>query len=332
MKTFLLLAMVAVLVGCTTDFEIEAAWKDIPVVYGFLSTQDTAHYIRVEKAFLEPGGNALNLAQVADSLYYGPEVLVMLEKVATGERFMLERVDGNKEGYIRQPGPFANSPNILYKIKKEKINLATEDLIRLLIERGNGLPPVSAETKVIGSLNLLDNLPREPINLGSYNADLRIGWEVSTAAQLFDLRFKVHFRESRPDNPALFDDKTIEFVVDRSIERTDDNIRVNHFLRAGDFFQFLGSNLPVLDAGVRFFDGLDIQLVAAGEEFLELTRIGQANLGITSANEIPIYTNLSEGRGIFSSKASAIRENLPLGPVSLDSLRNGIYTAKLNFQ
>lgn len=317
---------------CTTDFEVEADWKDIPIVYGFLSTQDTAHYLRIEKAYLEPGGNALEVAQIADSIYYGPEVEVMLEKIATGELFVLERVDGNLEGYVRESGVFANQPNILYKIKKEDINLKTADEVRLTIDRGVGKELVTAETAVIGDLSLVETLPRDPITLGGYNAELRIGWEVSTLAQLFDLRFVIHYLESRPDNPAVFEPKTLEFILDKSIEREDESNRVSYFLRSGDFFQFLSSNLTVLDAGVRFFQGIDIGLVAAGEEFLELTKIGQANLGITSANEVPVYSNLSEGRGIFSSTARALRENIPLGPVSLDSLRNGIFTRDLGFQ
>jgi len=317
---------------CTTDFEVEADWKDIPIVYGFLSTQDTAHYLRIEKAYLEPGGNALTIAQIADSIYYGPEVQVMLEKIATGELFVLERVDGNLEGYVRESGVFAHQPNILYKIKKEDINLKTADEVRLTIDRGAGKELVTAETVVIGDLRLIETLPREPITLGGYNSELRIGWEVSTFAQLFDLRFVIHYLESRPDDPAVFDPKTLEFVLDKSIEREDESNRVSYFLRSGDFFQYLSANLTVLNSGVRFFQGIDIGLVAAGEEFLELSKIGQANLGITSANEVPIYTNLSEGRGIFSSKATALRENLSLGPVSLDSLRNGIFTRDLGFQ
>lgn len=324
--------MMLFFLSCSTDFDIEAEWKDIPIVYGFLSTQDTAHYIRVEKAFLEPGGNALEIAQIADSLYYDPSVTIALEKISTGERFLMDRVDGNLEGYTRTNGPFAAAPNILYKITKSDINLKSEDEVRLVIERGDNLEPVTAETTVIGDLELLENLPRDPINFGAYNTELRIGWEVSPAARLFDLRFLLHYRESDPNQASNLLPKTLEFVLSRSIERENESIRVSYFLRSGDFFQFLGSALPVLSAGFRVFDGIDIQVVGAGEEFLELTKIGQANLGITSANEVPIYTNLSEGRGIFSSKATSIRAGLSLGPVSLDSLQNGVFTRDLGFQ
>ena len=54
--------------ACETDFQLEGEWKDIPVVYAFLTQQDTASSVRVERAFLEPGGNARDIAQIPDSI------------------------------------------------------------------------------------------------------------------------------------------------------------------------------------------------------------------------------------------------------------------------
>nr|HQU58973.1 hypothetical protein [Saprospiraceae bacterium] len=77
----LLFSATLIIGACSTDFELEAAWKDIPVVYSFISVQDTAHYVRIEKAFLEPGGNAIEIAKIADSIYYS-NISVELEKLA----------------------------------------------------------------------------------------------------------------------------------------------------------------------------------------------------------------------------------------------------------
>ncbi|MBK8555265.1 MAG: hypothetical protein IPL65_05590 [Lewinellaceae bacterium] len=66
---------------CSNDFEITAPWKSYPVVYAFLSAQDTAHYVRIEKAFLSPDKSALAVAQIADSLYYPVDAInVYLQK------------------------------------------------------------------------------------------------------------------------------------------------------------------------------------------------------------------------------------------------------------
>jgi hypothetical protein len=72
--SFVVLPLFIFCAACSTDFELEAEWRDIPIVYGLLSFTDTAHYVRVEKAFLPEGGDARDVAQIADSLYYGDNV------------------------------------------------------------------------------------------------------------------------------------------------------------------------------------------------------------------------------------------------------------------
>ena len=74
--TILLLVLVMGWSACSTEVNLEAEWKDIPIVYGFLNIQDTAHYVRVQKAFLEPGGDALEIAQNSDSIYYDEVTVV----------------------------------------------------------------------------------------------------------------------------------------------------------------------------------------------------------------------------------------------------------------
>ena len=83
---------------------------------------------------------------------------------------------------------------------------------------------------------------------------------------------------------------------------------------------------------VRFFDGFDIYVTGAGEELLEFVRVSQANTGITSAQSIPTYTNVSDGLGIFTSRSQVLRSGLQLNSIALDSLREGIFTRDLNFQ
>ena len=320
--------------SCTTDFELEAPWKDIPVVYGFLNAQDSAHYIRVEKAFLEPGGNANAIAQNVDSLYYDPStVTVQLQKVNTGQRFTLQRVDGNLEGYVRQSGPFANAPNYLYKIKSSAINLTAEQRIRLLINRGNGLPAVTAETTVLGPLSPRPTAPGNPLNL-DYTRQLVFVWDVPPSAALFDLRMRIHYREIDPALPGGSANRTLEWEIQKDLEKSDLNAGFIRYddLKGEDFYRFVGAALEANPNKQRVFQSIDLIYTAAGTELADLIRVEQANTGITSSQAIPVYTNLSEGRGVFSSRTGASRTGLTLNAPSLDSLRNGVYTRALNFQ
>src|SRR5688572_25735004 len=114
MKFFIgILAAIIVFASCDNELIVTDEWKDIPVVWGLLNESDTAHYIRVEKAFLDPTTSALDIARIPDSLYYD-NALVSLRRISTGQIFPLERVNGDLEGYPREGGVFAETPNYLY--------------------------------------------------------------------------------------------------------------------------------------------------------------------------------------------------------------------------
>jgi len=313
--------------SCTTDFELAAPWRDVPVVYGFLSLQDTAHYIRVEKVFLEPDGDARQIAEIADSIYYGPEVRVFLEKINSGQRFELDRVNGSVEGYPRASGPFAEQPNILYKIRAEDLNLQPGRPIRLIIDRGAQAAEVRAETVVLDEITIRESNPPSPVNMG-YERNINFVFNVGEAAQLFDLRLRIHIQEQRSGISELI---TKEWGLVDDLQRSSSEGRVSVGITGEAFYRFLRDVLEP-EAGLRRdLLGFDVVITAGGSEFVEVLRLQEANAGLTSAQDIPQYSNISEGLGIFTSRSMAIREDLQITASSLDSLREGIYTRDLGF-
>ncbi len=337
MKTTRILAFVALgflLSGCNNDLELTAPWKDIPVVYGLINHQDTAHYIRVEKAFLDPETDAFTLAQIADSLYYD-QAVVKLHDVKTGETWTLERVDGNLEGYVRQPGIFAQAPNYLYKIRGDVIDLQGGEELEFILERGDDSEPVTATTFVLEDMHFATGLPGDKLSF-RYTSDTRVAWVPGPHAWVFDLLMYIHYRETDPDNPGNVLDKTVVWKVRKGIEReVSGGQPVSSVLvefPGIEFYQFMANNIEANDAVVRTFKSIDLEVVGAGAEFKELLDISQANVGITGSQELPSYTNLSEGVGIFSSRIVLRKDGIVLTPESRDSLAQGIYTRKLNFQ
>ena len=133
-------------------------WKSIPVVYGLINAQDTAHYIRVEKAFLDPNVSGPELARIPDSLYYD-NIQVQIERTGSSEdTYTLNRVDGNLEGFVREDGLFAKSPNYLYKLKLSAgQKLQGDDVIKLILQIGEN-QEVTGETIVTGEYELVLSL------------------------------------------------------------------------------------------------------------------------------------------------------------------------------
>jgi hypothetical protein len=106
--------------GCNDKFNTAAPYKNIAIVYSYLEMTDTAHYVRIEKAFSDQQKSSFSMAQVADSNFFG-RLNVRVERLSypvSGkwhDTIHLNLVDLSKEGYPKQQGLFFNAPNLAYK-------------------------------------------------------------------------------------------------------------------------------------------------------------------------------------------------------------------------
>ena len=81
MKKMYLLLIIIIIIGCDTDFDVNADWKETTVVYGLLDASLDTQYIRINKGYL---GNmsAIDMAQYSDSIHFDPDYLeVKLHKL-----------------------------------------------------------------------------------------------------------------------------------------------------------------------------------------------------------------------------------------------------------
>ncbi|KAA3637289.1 MAG: hypothetical protein DWQ02_07010, partial [Bacteroidetes bacterium] len=266
---------------------------------------------------------------IADSLYYD-NATVQLKNLETGAVFDLVKVDGNLEGYQRDEGVFAASPNYLYKIKAEDINLQGGESMQLVVNSGSDEDLVTADAKIIEPIVPSENLPNQELALDDYDRTITTRWDHGEDTKIFDLRWVIRYKESVPGT-SDFVDKSVEWVLDRRLINDDERTKSTFRFDAGEFFQFLSETIEEDPNVVRKNLRIDISIVGGGQEFQEYLTIADANLGITSSNQIPVYTNLSRGYGIFTSRGTALREGLFLTPTALDTLETGMYTKLLNF-
>ena len=323
MKHILLLLVSSILIfsACENDFELTEGKVDIPIVYGILSPLDTAHYIRLERAFSDPDKSPFDIAQIPDSLYY-TNADVRLYRSRGRLEFQLSKVDGNLEGYVRQEGAFAQSPNILYKIRQNQINLQPRDTIELRIRLDDG-KLVTAKTLIVEPA-----FPQSPNNSTAslnfeYNINNNYTFNPGQYSAVYSVIMHIRVIELLPDGT----NRTV--VLPWTIARNTETRRIQVLGR--DFYQFMSNSLPADPQIRRFFQGIDFEIVSGTQEVLDYLNVVQANLGITSSGEIPVYTNLSDGFGIFASRASTFVRNIAISPITQDSLRRGIITRDLNF-
>ena len=97
--------------GCEKEFDVNAEWKEITIVYGILDVADSVHYIKVNKAFLNEATSALDLAKISDSNYY-KNINVWLETGGNRTKLIRTHIADKEEGI------FGTDSNIVYATPK----------------------------------------------------------------------------------------------------------------------------------------------------------------------------------------------------------------------
>ncbi|MFK7980260.1 MAG: hypothetical protein AB8G86_09790 [Saprospiraceae bacterium] len=317
--------------SCSNEFELNAPAKEIPIVYGVLSRSDDTHYIRVEKAFIDENTSALELAQDPDALYF-EEVQVELVRENNGEAFLLDRVDASQLGLAREGGIFATTPNILYKIEAEELNLQEAETYRLNIRRAADNVLTTAITPIVGDVRLNRPIPgdqKPPLRVVA-DDELTIVWAADETAKLFDVTMIINYEELNPNDANSVVLKSLAWSLAKSVKSIDGPNRVEP--EGIEFYQFLNGNITVDPALQRVLKHIDLRIDAGGEELFNYINVGQANTGITSAQVIPNYTNLSSGLGIFASRNTLIESGFVLDAQTKQELRDNDLTKDLNFR
>jgi len=330
MNRILIIILLTILYSCSNDLVLTGEYQDIPIVYGLLSPVDTAQYIRVERAFIDPEVSAIEIAQNPDSIYY-ENATVKLIREADGTEYLLERVDGALEGYPREDGAFATNPNYLYKIRSSEMPLIGGEKIQINISRGDNFSDVTATTTLIdpplitqpSGVSILSIVPDKVI---------RFSWLTNETTFIYDLQ--LHFRYLEKDLAvpnSTFEERTVVWDVRTGIPNPQSGAVVELEIGGEEFYSFLSGNITPGENFDRRPLNADVIVLIGGEELASFQAVAGANLGITSSQDIPIFTNLSEGRGIFSSRSMQSRLELELSPPMLDSLRMSPTVEGLNF-
>lgn len=319
---FSLLFLSLVLSSCSNDFDLFTEREVIPVVYGLLSRADNTQYIRLERAFLDENRSAFLVAGEPDSVYFDNARVILIDPVSN-EEFELERVNVSDQGVIRDEGFFPVDPNYLYAISSDVINLRSGQVYRLEVIDGEEVIARS-DARVIPDLIIRAPQSGQLLNYqGTFQRAIR--WDVTPGVEFYNLRFFIRYDERQIENGGDFVPKEVVWNVAR---RTQNNI---FRIRGNEFLEFLGNAIEENPNVVRRFRAIDIRLDAGGEELFNYVNVGLANTGITASQEIPIYTNIEGGLGIFSSVNHLTVPDFILHPEALDSLIGGRFTDKLNF-
>lgn len=292
LKLIALLAVIIFFNSCKNDLDLNAPYKEIAVVYGFLDQSEPVQVFRIERAFQNASGTTvLEGAQKADSLYFDT-LYVTVKNVNTNMVYTCNSVDtiGKDSGYFGTSKskhyvtkiPSSNDPNHtwelnIYNPKSGKSYSASTKLVQ----------PATIEPRIV-YLSLLTN---------NYFA---FRFKPGQNSVLHDLIIRFNYTEAPISNPMSIKKKFVDFIVRKNAEFANNTSINNIPVQSVAFINQLKANIVRDDALQRKITGIEFQAYGGGNDFKVLLDLSKPNTSIVQKQ--PVYTNISDGLGIFTSR------------------------------
>lgn len=324
--TVVLLVSFAAFWSCNNELDVTDTWKEVPVLYGLLSPEDTVHIIKVTKAFLGDG-NALYMAQIPDSSYYGDEMVATLVEIAPEGWYTNTWVFDTMWVHNKQTGVFFGGDQMLYRVHAT-LNPTCRYMVTLKNNKSGLL--ASATTSLVEPISILK--PRGGLKYFSFTSTAETQAEIaeSNNGRVYQLVIRFNYKEVN-FNTLDTVSKYVDWVFPNkkvSSLSTNSTEKIIYSFPGTGFYTNINAKVKE-DQDVKRIPGLvDFIAFSGGDELS--TYIDITSPINTIVQDRPDYTNVTNGRGIFSSRTSKTH-TVELTTQSIDSLVNGIKTFHLGF-
>lgn len=321
LRLILIVMAAGLMAGCETAIDINTENQDVPIVYCVLNSADSFQYVRIQKTYLIEQA-ALNNPPVQDSTQFTGEIVVSMERWSDGKVMETIRFAPTNE-IPKDSGFFPYEKNILYKAKA---NILADQIYRLYIYLGSKEKVLYAEASSLGKLTVIDPMPLMQRKISLYSGtNYTCRWQPVDNAGVYQVVIRFTFKETIGGDTKI---KHIDWPQAYASPGSDSEYLSND-ISGSRFMHILHENLSS-DAGtVREAVSINFQVVSGSQEmkyYIESTAPSEGAL-----MEKPVYSNITNGIGLFCSVARIDLNGLLLSPVTIDSIAYGQFTKTLGF-
>ena len=306
-----------VLNSCNEKIELIGDFVETAVVYGLLDQADSLHYIKINRAFIGPG-NALEIAQIADSSYFTNVEATISEYLngnLTRSWLLRDTILDNKDTngvfyapeqkvYYFKTNPTGFNGVIQPSSNPQMTSLNPQAIYKIDIILNDGAFSVSAETELVRGItsaaatqNFNFKFANNP---GEYTST---GITVSSTGNSFILNTQLKITYDEWENNTYSEKSFFWNLGEADVQPSSSKI----FTANGQtFYDLMKSNCSEnLAITKRTFKGVTIKITGGAEELYNFIAVNKPSSGLAQSK--PTYTNLSvtNGKrviGIFSSR------------------------------
>jgi hypothetical protein len=304
MIPLLLLSLLLFTWSCEEEFDINASYQDISVIYGLIDPGEDTIFLKINKAFLGDG-NVMEMAKIEDSSTYVNGLEAYIEEWENGNLIKAYQLDtitvDNKE-----EGVFYNPYQVIYYAPYQPVTSRDYQMKVYVNDR-----VITAQTNLVNDFSISKPSAGSKFVMFRKDTDGEIEWTSAKFGKRYEVVIRFKYKEVLLDSP-----DTVYTYVDwgmgtkKSVK--DEGGEEMKIAYSNDgFYTFLENSVPYKDpaeeANVkeRYTNDVDYIIAVAGLDLNTYMEVNEPSNSIIQ--ERPEFTNISNGIGLFSSRFKNIR-------------------------
>jgi hypothetical protein len=332
--------------ACKPDFDLNAPYKDVTVVYGLLNHQDTIHYVKIYKGYQSHKQGAVFInAQNPDSIYYYNQISVVLQEFDKDKRTLRKDIPLNiTHDFPRDSGFFYyNKERIIYYTKEPISKNYSYKIVITNLQTGKITEGI---TQILGKgVGYNEFEIHTPSNTYSMlGSEASVSFFPAQDAQDYEFHVSfIYFEVDRKTNQVLGNHKIVKNIcpkVGNDWKPNDYGYFSKKFTKT--FYEDIAAYLEPDPSRVRYIGTpgsngtcIEIEGWAAGESIINYLLSNQPTSSFVQIGTK--YTNLTASEeglafGFLSSRVKCPTRRFAATKESEDSLVKGSKTSHLGFR
>ncbi|MFT6849239.1 MAG: hypothetical protein ACJATA_000033 [Sphingobacteriales bacterium] len=292
-----------VITGCETQIDVLGEYEEQTIIYGLLDTRETTQYVKINKAFVNPNRDALEIAQESDSLYHPNAMTVQLQEYRNESVFGQPVLLDTATEIAKEPGTFAGPNQLLYKTPAGfKLKKDSKYEIQLIRKSSNEVF-VTAVADIVDDINFtFPSFPTVTLSNGSDFRKQNLKWSSAKDARIYEMTLTFKFTEKNKTSGEETPKSIVWQVFEGIKSPTTQGEQEMEFRLDGE--EFYGNIANVLTPNGNLERKIDSNIVFnfsySTQEFANYLEVSKPS---TFLNDVkPEYTNVEGGLGLFTSR------------------------------
>lgn len=328
LKNSILVLLIITLFSCENDVDLNADYEDTTVVYALLNANTDTQFVKINKAFLEDGANAIELAKDVERLFYDSLDVKLIYTASPDSVIQLSTIHKPKD-----PGVFSTEKNVLF-YTSDKISTSANYKLSVIQPDGKEtFATTRVLEEVIVSRPEIRNGARLPVSFTRISSG---GLEYIDYEFIFNLRstmasvaIKMYFQYYELVNGSrVFKRVEIPVGAFKNSELKNDLFSINY--RGDRFYRAIANAVEPSSSRkyVELQDNIILEVFAVDQIYQQYSDINGPLDGLAQVR--PEFTNITNGIGLFASR-SLVSDITFLAAPSRKELFNGPITGNIGF-